>query len=888
MNGISRYYEGNSVYIEELTDCNLGEGTGEIENPDATVFKNYCINEGSSSIDCVWGASRGSVGAFNEKIEQIKTRSSSTSNDCKGELDVYTLLITPNIKRIDDYVLLSPGLGNYSTNTDCEIGYTKIGGPDAGVIYFKDGVELDYLGNSSLGKMSVEDYFYTDIPYRCNNHGKRKKYVKIDYDNVDFFQKIKSVGSESFAYKTFIKDFVYKYGTSTTNKGSRMFYNSIFEKNLNVEEDPLAEYFKGSFIIGTLSFKNVKEIYKNSFEESQINYFDGFNDEIEYIRELAFNKSYIMNDFVLSLPKNIKTIERGAFQSINNCDSIEYAESYYPITMIDFSKTTNDITIGEYAFGSSCGRIEELDIPGNVKTIGNYAFTGIVNSGKLKKLTFGEGVERIGDGAINNVQYAYDDYSALYSNSLVKELVIPSSITYIGRGNFSKFIGLDRLVFEDSDKSLSIGSYAFAESKINGGTLDLSRTSSIGEYVFYKAKSPDKIVIGNKITTISQYAFFDCGVKELDLGSSLKTIGKSAFEHNVSLKEVVIPPTVSSIGDRAFLDCTNLESVYLSSETPPTINEANSFPKTCTIYVDCKYYETYYNAWSSIRDRIKITGEDCGGKKLSYVLENGELGVIYCKSENETLQYSETRGLNIVSATVGDCVKSTIGTRNYPTFDYPIQEVIFSDSLETLGEFTFYGSSVKNVDLGNSVKTIGQQSFQSCDNLESITLPDSVETIGTQAFYSCEKLTNVSFSKNIKTIGSQAFTNSNVEGEVVLDKIESIGGYSFSGTNVYSIVLGDNISELNANALRGIEPLVKIEIGSGLTWIMDSALNMASSWLETLILRSVNPPSVGTYGIRYMEDTNIYVPDESVDAYKTDTNFRQYASHIYPLSSYNG
>ena len=59
--------------------------------------------------------------------------------------------------------------------------------------------------------------------------------------------------------------------------------------------------------------------------------------------------------------------------------------------------------------------------------------------------------------------------------------------------------------------------------------------------------------------------------------------------------------------------------------------------------------------------------------------------------------------------------------------------------------------------MGNSVTTIGDQAFRECKSLTSVTIPDSATTIGTYAFLFCESLTTVTIGKGVTTIGDDAF-----------------------------------------------------------------------------------------------------------------------------------
>ena len=61
----------------------------------------------------------------------------------------------------------------------------------------------------------------------------------------------------------------------------------------------------------------------------------------------------------------------------------------------------------------------------------------------------------------------------------------------------------------------------------------------------------------------------------------------------------------------------------------------------------------------------------------------------------------------------------------------------------------------------NSVTTIGNVAFFSCNNLTSVVIPNSVTTIGDSAFSDCNNLTSVVIPNSVTTIGSYAFSGCN-------------------------------------------------------------------------------------------------------------------------------
>lgn len=72
-----------------------------------------------------------------------------------------------------------------------------------------------------------------------------------------------------------------------------------------------------------------------------------------------------------------------------------------------------------------------------------------------------------------------------------------------------------------------------------------------------------------------------------------------------------------------------------------------------------------------------------------------------------------------------------------------LEEVTFPGSVESFGEYLFYGSGIKRVTLSEGITTLDENTFRSAETLESVSLPDTLTTIGDRAFYYCESLKEI-------------------------------------------------------------------------------------------------------------------------------------------------
>lgn len=145
--------------------------------------------------------------------------------------------------------------------------------------------------------------------------------------------------------------------------------------------------------------------------------------------------------------------------------------------------------------------------------------------------------------------------------------------------------------------------------------------------------------------------------------------------------------------------------------------------------------------------------------------------------------------------------------------------------------------------------------FEGCNHLEEITLPESLITLGQRCFNGTS-LTSLDF-KNVKTIEIRAFYTGTLESYVLNEGFESIiGGYNFGVSLRY------------------------IDLPSTTTKIESSAFWTDTQSRGVVVIRALNPPTSGNYNSRIKR---LYVPAESLEAYKTHQWWSQVANKTFPI-----
>ena len=202
-----------------------------------------------------------------------------------------------------------------------------------------------------------------------------------------------------------------------------------------------------------------------------------------------------------------------------------------------------------------------------------------------------------------------------------------------------------------------------------------------------------EIVIPSSVTSIGDWAFSSCdSLSKIVIPSSVTSIGKGAFSYCDSLLEIVIPSSVTSIGDSAFYGCYSLSEIVI--------------PSSVTSIAD--------GAFSS------------------------------CDSLSEIV------------------IPSSVTSVGYGAFSFcsSLSEIVIPSSVTSIGKGAFsHCDSLSEIVIPSSVTSIGKGAFSHCDSLSEIVIPSSVTSIGDSAFSCCFSLSEIVIPSSVTSIGDSAFNN---------------------------------------------------------------------------------------------------------------------------------
>ncbi|MBQ7449067.1 MAG: leucine-rich repeat domain-containing protein, partial [Paludibacteraceae bacterium] len=244
-------------------------------------------------------------------------------------------------------------------------------------------------------------------------------------------------------------------------------------------------------------------------------------------------------------------------------------------------------------FFEGCTSLEKIELPATLTTIETDAFYGC---SKLSNVNLHEGLTTIG--------------STAFYNCALTEITIPSTVTSIGNSAF-KENPMTTIVWKSKDCSIGSDNYApfYGISSVTSFTF-ADGVEVVPAYICKYMSKLDTIVLPASVSRLGQAAFMYCtSLKSINLPKTQKTLPANFLEGCSSLEKIELPATLTTISQDAFYGCSGLKEIYSYAKTPPTIVERSVYnvnKQTCKLYVPTASLELYAKAtvWKDFLNRI--------------------------------------------------------------------------------------------------------------------------------------------------------------------------------------------------------------------------------------------------------------------------------------------
>lgn len=674
--------------------------------------------------------------------------------------------------------------------------------------------------------------------------------------------------------------------------------NAVYKNVINIPETyegiPIKEIYKFAFNnctdVKKINFNsNIERINDNAFEgcsnlESVI-----LSDSLVYIGNYAFKDCTKLT--LLTIPSNVKTLGNYVFegctteikwnnptiQNLNQCflgykgESIVIPSSVISLGNGAFSECTfkikwDNTKIEDLGSGFVKYKGDTLEIPNSVISIASGAFADCSN---LKTLTIPSSVETIGRAAFSNCSC-----DIIWDNSQVStlngtfyqyagtKLVIPNSVTEIGMETFRQCKQLKEITLPEGIKTIAnmlfydcnklekvnipnsvteICSSAFRNcsslssliipssvtkimwSSFEGVNCEIifdNPTIKTLDYHSFSGYEGTKLVIPNSVTEIGNGAFYECKyLKEVTLPDGLTTIADTLFFECNELEKVNIPNSVTEIGSYAFKDCTSL----LSLTIPSSVTKINNYSfqgVTCEITFDNPTIKVFdkdsFNSYAGTSFIIPNS-----------VLEIGDSVFKDCKNLknieiNDNITMISSYAFSGCSSLEKIVIPKNIKTIGGYAFSNCSAEIVWDESsLTHIDSYGFSDYKGNSFEIPNTVEFYGTSAFRNCIYLEEFTIPTVIKDIPAGMFAGCTSLTKVTFHEDIKSIGASAFSNCTSLETITIPSGVTELSYNLFGncSSLKEVVLHENITTIGQSAFSKCKSLEKIDLPESITSI---------------------------------------------------------------------
>lgn len=439
-----------------------------------------------------------------------------------------------------------------------------------------------------------------------------------------------------------------------------------------------------------------------------------------------------------------------------------------------------------------CEGIEELIIPDSVTYIGKDSFREL----SCTKVTLPKNLKTIDGRAFEGCYF-------------LKEIILPAGVEKIGECAFGSCSNLTKINIPEGLTSIEANAFEYC-AELTEISFPENLSAPVGlnlrETKWYELQ-PNGVVYAGKIA---------CGYKgdmapntKIELKSGTKAIASDAFFREENLAELSFPDSLLQIGSRAFCECIRLTKITL----PEGVKKIGDFAfSSCTSLTEI-----------NIPNSLIYVGDDAFAASGWY--SNLPDGAVYVGK----VLYAFKGKMPQTTFNIPEGTKA-IAYGAFGSYDGKLTHITFPNSLEVLGASNFANSKyLSEIDLSNTkLKVIEVETFVSSTNLTKVQLPTTLEEIGHGAFVACNSLESITIPDGVKRIEGYAFRYSGLSSVQLSNNLEFIGYNAFEYTRISTLTIPAKVTHIGDFAFSKINTLSEVNFLGNAPFLGIDAFQSAS------------------------------------------------------------
>ena len=458
---------------------------------------------------------------------------------------------------------------------------------------------------------------------------------------------------------------------------------------------------------------------------------------------------------------------------------------------------------------------------------------------------------------------------------------VPSEVTFEGKKYAVRKVACD--CFQDNPNLVRV--------ELPEGLTDLGEFYSVDGKVtpMFYGSPLESIDIPKSVVNIGDGCFFGCkNLQAINIpkDSHLEVVGSACFGRCNKLESISFPKSLKEfrgylekepvngevkVFGGTFLECKNLRSVFI--------------PEDCKLeYLPMFCLEECYNLVEiTLPSSLKVLGEwcfkDCSSLTNIMLPEGTEVLGTCCFGFCEALESINLPSTlrEIESYCFSNCHKLQ-------------GKLVVPEGVERLGDGSFASTSITSISLPNTIREIGDECFKNCTKLVEnqngkLVFPERIERLGNRSFKGCHSLKNIELPNALREIGDQCFMWCDIRSLDFTNckNLRSIGASAFSTCQyITDILIPEGVEKVGSRCFEYIGQLRKISFPSTLTEIGDSLFHgtFPENFKDIyLYVKEVphnfqnsfarwSPDEAWPEGYNSLSDCTLHVPKESLEDYK--------------------